>query len=165
MINLYQSDDSLILEVEGYLEPRHESQLAFLGFDFSGEDGCFKFNDSISPLFIRGLVDYFEKKNIDYILSADIQKTLRAQEEEVNEFIAAKQRGSNFKEGIFDSNEAKELSSFLEKNIKRPLKDHQIKAALHLLSSRNGANFSVPGSGKTAVVLSEIGRASCRERV
>jgi SNF2 family DNA or RNA helicase len=33
------------------------------------------------------------------------------------------------------------------------LKEHQIKAALHLSYIKNGANFSVPGSGKTAVVL------------
>ncbi|MCE2440557.1 MAG: DEAD/DEAH box helicase, partial [Candidatus Latescibacteria bacterium] len=43
--------------------------------------------------------------------------------------------------------------SFLEKPIPRRLKEHQIKAALHLLSVSNGANFSVPGSGKTTVVL------------
>src|SRR4029077_15256012 len=35
----------------------------------------------------------------------------------------------------------------------RKLKEHQLKAALHLLGVENGANFSVPGSGKTTVVL------------
>ncbi len=34
----------------------------------------------------------------------------------------------------------------------RGLKDHQALSANHLLSAINGANFSVPGSGKTAVV-------------
>ena len=43
--------------------------------------------------------------------------------------------------------------SFLEDQIPRSLKEHQCKAALHLLSTINGANFSVPGSGKTTVVL------------
>src|ERR1035441_10994146 len=42
---------------------------------------------------------------------------------------------------------------FLSENIPRKLKEHQIKAALHLLAVGNGANFSVPGSGKTTVVL------------
>src|ERR1039457_4673771 len=42
---------------------------------------------------------------------------------------------------------------FLSENIPRKLKDHQVKAALHLLAVSNGANFSVPGSGKTTVVL------------
>jgi SNF2 family DNA or RNA helicase len=37
--------------------------------------------------------------------------------------------------------------------LRRDLKEHQVKAALHLLAVRNGANFSVPGSGKTTVVL------------
>ena len=33
------------------------------------------------------------------------------------------------------------------------MKEHQVKAALHLCYIKNGANFSVPGSGKTTVVL------------
>ena len=36
----------------------------------------------------------------------------------------------------------------------RKLKPHQLKAAFHLYLIHNGANFSVPGSGKTSVVLS-----------
>ena len=36
----------------------------------------------------------------------------------------------------------------------RKLKPHQIKAAFHFYSLKNGANFSVPGSGKTSVILS-----------
>jgi len=39
-------------------------------------------------------------------------------------------------------------------DLPRKLKSHQIKAAFHLYSLKNGANFSVPGSGKTSVVLS-----------
>ena len=41
----------------------------------------------------------------------------------------------------------------MESEISRKLKEHQLKAAFHLLSVQNGANFSVPGSGKTTVVL------------
>ena len=42
----------------------------------------------------------------------------------------------------------------METNIlNRRLKDHQAKALHHLISVQNGANFSVPGSGKTTVVL------------
>jgi SNF2 family DNA or RNA helicase len=45
------------------------------------------------------------------------------------------------------------IRGFLRRSLARPLKQHQIKAALHLLEAENGANFSVPGSGKTTVVL------------
>lgn len=35
----------------------------------------------------------------------------------------------------------------------RHLRDHQVRGALHALSSVNAANFSVPGAGKTATTL------------
>jgi SNF2-related domain len=35
----------------------------------------------------------------------------------------------------------------------RPLRDHQVEGVLHALSAVNAANFSVPGSGKTATTL------------
>src|SRR5439155_5051209 len=43
---------------------------------------------------------------------------------------------------------------FVSNKLARPLKQHQVKASLHLVAIVNGANFSVPGSGKTSVVLS-----------
>ncbi len=36
----------------------------------------------------------------------------------------------------------------------RKLKPHQLKSAYHFYALKNGANFSVPGSGKTSTVLS-----------
>ena len=42
---------------------------------------------------------------------------------------------------------------FVAANTSRALKSHQLKAAYHLYLLGNGANFSVPGSGKTSVVL------------
>ena len=37
--------------------------------------------------------------------------------------------------------------------IKRPLKDKQVQAAIHIIELKRSLNFSVPGSGKTATVL------------
>lgn len=61
--------------------------------------------------------------------------------------------GARFKAGDLTVAK-KEFLAFLKTNIARRLKAHQIKAAIHLLTVGNGANFSVPGSGKTSVVLS-----------
>nr|WP_067058289.1 DEAD/DEAH box helicase [Mucilaginibacter sp. L294] len=36
----------------------------------------------------------------------------------------------------------------------RKLKSHQVKSAYHFYTLKNGANFSVPGSGKTSTILS-----------
>ena len=45
------------------------------------------------------------------------------------------------------------FKKFIKCHIPRKLKDHQEKAAYHFYSLGNGANFSVPGAGKTTVVL------------
>ncbi|MDG6919662.1 MAG: DEAD/DEAH box helicase [Nitrososphaerota archaeon] len=38
--------------------------------------------------------------------------------------------------------------------LRRPLKSYQIPAVAHMVAVENGANFSVPGSGKTTIALS-----------
>ncbi|MCI5151383.1 MAG: hypothetical protein D3916_18720, partial [Candidatus Electrothrix sp. MAN1_4] len=57
------------------------------------------------------------------------------------------------KNGKIDTNLLSEFNNFLDR-LPRKLKSHQLKAAYHLYSLKNGANFSVPGSGKTSVILS-----------
>lgn len=48
--------------------------------------------------------------------------------------------------------------TFTAKGFKRPLKSYQIGAAAHLVAVHNGANFSVPGSGKTTMVLAAFAK-------
>lgn len=158
MIKICQNNGSLVLEVQGHLEPRHENQLAFWQFNYSEAKDCLVYQGTYSPLLIKKLVEYFEKKKLDYDLADDIRQILQSNEKEAQELNAARSRGSSLKDGVIDPIEAKEFFSFLKTNISRPLKDHQLKAALHLLSTVNGANFSVPGSGKTAVVLAVFQR-------
>ena len=49
--------------------------------------------------------------------------------------------------------EITKFKNFLKNSLPRKLKEHQLKAAIHLLRVKNGANFSVPGAGKSTVVL------------
>ena len=73
--------------------------------------------------------------------------------------------GEEFKEGVFKKDGFEKFSSFISKNISRKLKDHQLKAAFHLYLMGNGANFSVPGSGKTTVVLSVFEKLRLERKV
>ena len=61
--------------------------------------------------------------------------------------------GREIKSANIDQLGRSEFIEFLAHGLKRPLLPHQVKAALHLVSLAHGANFSVPGAGKTAVVL------------
>lgn len=68
-------------------------------------------------------------------------------------FNQIKEIAAKFKEGLYDRLAFNSFREFVAENIIRTLKIHQLKAAYHLYILGNGANFSVPGSGKTTVVL------------
>jgi SNF2 family DNA or RNA helicase len=61
-------------------------------------------------------------------------------------------QGKDIKDGKLDNSDFSVFLNFLQ-TLPRNLKQHQIKSAYHLYVLKNGANFSVPGSGKTSVVL------------
>ena len=65
----------------------------------------------------------------------------------------SQKRGKEIKSGNIVQQQSFEFLEFLPQGLKRPLLQHQIKAALHLVNIAHGANFSVPGAGKTSVVL------------
>jgi superfamily II DNA or RNA helicase len=65
----------------------------------------------------------------------------------------ALRQGARFKDGDVNAIDTAAFLDFVATQIARRPKQHQLKAALHLLAVKNGANFSVPGSGKTTVVL------------
>jgi len=58
-------------------------------------------------------------------------------------------------------NEFSESLNFL----KRKLTDHQIKSSYHLFNCQSAANFSVPGSGKTSVVLAYYEKLKLEKKV
>lgn len=99
------------------------------------------------------VLSYFENEKIDiekdsYVqqIITNVDKRKLAQKEL---FILAKQ----IKDGKINLKSIEGFTSFLN-TLPRKLKPHQIKAAFHLYHLKNGANFSVPGSGKTSVILS-----------
>ncbi len=61
--------------------------------------------------------------------------------------------GEVVKNGDLDRLENRRFIEFFSTGLERRLLSHQVKAALHLVSVAHGANFSVPGAGKTSVVL------------
>ena len=155
MIRLSENDGSLIVDPDpGDLAPRHESQLAYWGFTLK-EDGIrysAKANDSIE--LAEKVTNYLERCDLCLELEESLSRLLEKRRQTAEAISTSKARGSKLKDGDFADSDASEFLSFLAENIPRRLKNHQVKSALHLLAVGNGANFSVPGSGKTTVVLS-----------
>ncbi|AEB31060.1 hypothetical protein CAR_c24050 [Carnobacterium sp. 17-4] len=50
-------------------------------------------------------------------------------------------------------NEFHEFKRIVEREVARPLKPLQLESAMYMLTQKRAANFSVPGSGKTAMLL------------
>ena len=152
MIRLSVKDEVLIIDSVSGDMARHESQLNFWDFSLK-EDSHFEAKpDNIAEL-ARKISEYFKKHDLEHEIEASLVYQLEKSQKNKEAFLQAKQRGMKFKEGSFNGLDTSEFHTFLRENISRTLKNHQIKSALHLLAVENGANFSVPGSGKTTVVL------------
>ena len=136
------------------LRPNQISQINFWGFAKGPEKNSYKLSSEKIDSILLKLLKYFDSEKISYSLSPSCQSYLSKLKEGIGEFEKIKNIGQLYKEGKFDISKFDEFKSFISDTIHRQLKDHQLKAAFHLYLVRNGANFSVPGSGKTTAILS-----------
>jgi SNF2 family DNA or RNA helicase len=134
-------------------KPYQSSQLKFWGFDVAGPAG-FVFSGENLENMLTKIIKYFDNETIKYSLTDTCRELIEKLEGLERGFRNKKELGQKFKDGKFNEESFRQFSKFLATNIPRKLKPHQIKAAFHLYLVNNGANFSVPGSGKTSVVLS-----------
>jgi superfamily II DNA or RNA helicase len=138
---------------EGIIKGRHRSQLAYWGF--AADAGSNRL--VASPVDVHATLDkvlsYLTRHNIAHDVTEEVAASKAALVELRSELNGSVVNGARFKAGKLSAAEFADFLAFVAANIPRKLKEHQLKAALHLLTVTNGANFSVPGSGKTTVVL------------
>ncbi len=149
----FQNNRLIIKAITADLAPRHESQLAFWGCNYNPTQKEFICEPDNPVQLLVKLTKYFDRNGIQLEMDTKIGEILAAHIETANELSKALHLGETLKDGDLDISDTNEFLTFLKANVKRQLKEHQLKAAMHLLSVKNGANFSVPGSGKTTVVL------------
>jgi len=128
-------------------------QLSFWGFA-KDEEGRYVLQTGEVSLMLEKILDYFETDGISYNLSSRAESLRQERRAQIFNFSERKKALEDFKHGNYNKKSYKEFIDFLTHNLKRTLKEHQKKSAYHLYLAKNGANFSVPGSGKTSVVLS-----------
>ena len=154
MINLSIENSRLVLKASASdLAPRHESQLAFWGFEFDPVTNRFLSPMGLAADLTVKVTKYLTRCECPYQLATQVETIVAQLGHAYDELTTAMAKGREFKDGGLDFPDAKNFLAFLDARVPRRLKEHQCKAALHLLAVRNGANFSVPGSGKTTVVL------------
>lgn len=143
--------DVIVLNILDNIKKYQVSQLKYFGYQYS-KNAYIKQSDNLA-LDIQKILNYFEGEGTNVQLTPIAQEIFSdIQSRKANkQFLFEKAR--KIQNGEFDSETLTEFVGYL-KTLPRKLKSHQIKAAYHLYSLQNGANFSVPGSGKTSVVLS-----------
>ncbi len=134
------------------LESSQKSQLSYWNFK-KNIKGYEAKSDEDGELLTK-IVKFFTDNDIALQLTKESQDLLNRYKNSEVKFNEIIQIGKSFKKGkLASEDKTKVVTSHLKKIPARPLKDHQLKAATHLYLVKNGANFSVPGSGKTSVVL------------
>ena len=102
--------------------------------DFKNKVSKLCCENSISFFMTKKANDYFELHFRDYDLLFEIGTRIKS-------------------EDFFETSEFAFYKNEINTILKRPLKDSQLRSAIHLIKMERSLNFSVPGSGKTATVL------------
>jgi SNF2 family DNA or RNA helicase len=149
-IHIELIESTILLSGISLLKLSHFSQLVFYGFTRENE---YHFRKSDTPVQeINKLTQFFDKEQIAYKLSDELNVLIQNDQEERQKLQEVFVRSKKIKEeGILDESFT-EFRTFTA-SLPRKLRPHQLKSAYHFYSLRNGANFSVPGSGKTSTIL------------
>jgi SNF2 family DNA or RNA helicase len=98
------------------------------------------------------IINHFKRYDISIDLDNGCNDILRQKREDDEAFLDLISRGSKAKRSVSVDNR-NQVAELLAPEYRRTLKDFQLDAVYHLLVVNNGANFSVPGSGKTSIAL------------
>ena len=147
-----QENALVLIDPDQELKSNQKSQLYFWGFNKEDGNKYVAVTEDLGS-FIEKIYSYLNKSFSNIVFSPECQKIYSDYCDQKNNLAETILRGGNFKSGIYDENEFRKFDKFLDERLNRPLKNHQKKSAYHLYLVQNGANFSVPGSGKTSVVL------------
>jgi SNF2 family DNA or RNA helicase len=125
-------------------------QIEYYGFK-SETESLLVFKAQKKSIAIAELIKYLESNNFIVGLCHESKKILEIITTNNKDFTNKFNELKLIKDNL-DSNDY--INFFKNINyLKRELKDHQKKSFFHLCKAKCAANFSVPGSGKTAVVL------------
>jgi SNF2 family DNA or RNA helicase len=149
-----QEDRLVLTDGSALLTGAHASQLFYWGFRSGDGENSFVCEGDNLEAIVQKMVRYFSRHELPLVVSDSILG-LQRQTEHSNALLQnAKAEGTRVKSGAISELPAqRDFLTFAASELARPLKQHQLKAAVHFLTVHNGANFSVPGSGKTSVVL------------
>lgn len=132
------------------LKRYHLSQFEYYGFR---REGNFLSKRSELPITeIVKITTYLDKERIAYALSKNLTQIIQQFQEKKQALNSVFEQVKAIKEEAVLDEKFTEFQQFTT-TLPRKLKPHQLKSAYHFYILKNGANFSVPGSGKTSTIL------------
>lgn len=135
-------------------QPLHRLFLsAQMGAQYNSETTCWQIlwtRDKGSQ--IERICNHFSRYNASYSLDKACTEISEQLLRERTEFKKLLKMGIEARRILSDDDKASILNG-ISKDFRRELTNHQLHAVHHLNCVINGANFSVPGSGKTSIVL------------
>lgn len=149
-IKLEYLDNKLLLKTDKKLPNSIKFQIQFYGFKSNQTDQN-NFINTSADFDLSELIEFFNNNKIELNLCDKTKKILKNQTSKVNNFKEKIEFLREAKDNIDEDNFKKFCASV--NYLKRSLKPHQEKSLYHLQKANCAANFSVPGSGKTSVVL------------
>jgi SNF2 family DNA or RNA helicase len=150
-LELSVENNFIVLHKVEKLKKYQISQLEYYGFRMLNGN-LLKVSSNIETDTIK-ILNFLKEEHLDTIVSSSVQDIIVNSNARKEKLSLLFKEANEIKKGNLNIASFKEFSDFAE-TLPRKLKVHQIKAAFHLYSLKNSANFSVPGSGKTSVVLS-----------
>ena len=134
------------------LTPTQRSTLALWLFEPDAEQDRLVCRTAAPAKTLWKTYRYLDGEGIRVELNDEAEGILRKLATDREALAATRDAGWRIKQGRLPE-EAHEVLSVLRTRLPRRLRPHQERAALFMLNVPNSANFSVPGSGKSSVVL------------
>lgn len=146
MINILIRNNDLVIEdkTKDIFNWKHRTFFNIsLGFDVDEENNCYFYSDIIYfQDAVKEIVGYLKEEEVEFTTDQQVATLITNIQNQESEFGEAKE------------NLIKSIPISKSISLKRELKPYQEKALSHFLQVKHGANFSVPGSGKTTMVYS-----------
>ena len=142
-----------IIDAQGEIPSATKSSLRLKGFNRISSSVHIA-NNSDAGETLQSAFELLKRAGVDVTLDAGGREVLYKMRQAQEQLTTSLKLGRDIRNGSIDNLDLiSEFLDFAENGLARPLLKHQIKAAIHLFALANSANFSVPGAGKTAVVL------------
>ncbi len=145
-------DDIVITDSGRVLTPQQKSMLALWGFQLHPPGRLVASHSADASGTLAKLTTYFDNQSVAHDLDESARDAIYRHAEASRDLHQATALGQEIKAGRSPTS-AEPFLHFVRTELPRRLRWHQEKAATFMVSVANSANFSVPGSGKSSVVL------------